>query len=89
MTLQNKRLTGIVLGIALLLLIPFIAMQFTTEVHWTLIDFVAAGALLFATGLACEFVIRKVSKVEYRVVMCLAILAVFFIIWVQLAVGIF
>ena len=48
---QNKRLIGIVLTVALLLLIPFIAMQFTNEVKWSLPDFVAAGVLLLGTGL--------------------------------------
>ncbi len=89
MIMQNKRLIGIVLTVAFLLLIPFIAMQFTKEVTWTLFDFIVAGVLLLSTGLACEFVIRKVKKFEYRVAVCLVILAVLLLIGVELAVGIF
>ena len=87
--MQNKRLTGIVLTVALLLLIPFIAMQFTNEVKWSLFDFVVAGALLLGTGLLCELVIRKVNKIEYRIVICGALLVALLLIWIELAVGIF
>lgn len=89
MIMQNKRIIGIVLTVALLLLIPLIAMQFTNEVNWTFIDFIVAGFLLFATGLACDLVIRKVTKVEYRIAVCLIILAALVLLWAELAVGVF
>lgn len=89
MIMQNKRLIGIVITVALLLLIPLIAMQFTDEVNWTLVDFIVAGVLLLTTGLMCELVIRKVTKIEYRIAICLAILATLLLIWAELAVGIF
>jgi len=89
MTGQNKRLIGIILVIALLLLIPLIAMQFSNEVKWGAFDFIVAGSLLLTTGLACEFVMRKVKKTEHRIIICLIILAVFVLIWLELAVGIF
>lgn len=86
---QNKRLTTIVLIVALLLLLPLIAMQFTNEVNWTLSDFVVAGVLLLGTGLMCELVMRKVKKVKLRIAICVALLAALFLIWAELAVGIF
>jgi len=89
MIMQNKRLMGIVLTVALLLLIPLIAMRFTDEVNWTLLDFIVAGVLLLATGLICELVIRKVNKIEHRIAICLAILTALLLIWAELAVGIF
>lgn len=89
MTLQNKRLTGIVLTVALLLLVPFVAMQFTNEVNWNLSDFVVAGILLLGTGLLCELVLRMVKKVENRIALCAALLLALFLIWAELAVGIF
>ena len=87
--MQNKRLIGIVLTAALLLLIPLIAMQFTNGVNWSLFDFVVAGVLLLGTGLACELVLRKVKKIQQRIAICLAILAALLLIWAELAVGIF
>ncbi len=87
--MKNKRLNIIVLITAILLLIPLIAMQFTDEVNWNLLDFVVAGTLLLGTGIMCDFVIRKVSKIEYRVVICAALLLVLLLVWAELAVGIF
>ena len=87
--MQNKRLIGIVLAVAFLLLIPLTVMQFTDEVKWTRLDFIIMGILLLGTGLMCEFVMRKVTKIGHRIVICAAILAALFLIWVELAVGIF
>jgi len=89
MTFQNKRLLGIMLTIAVLLLIPLIAMQFTNEVDWGMLDFVVMGVLLFGTGLICEFVMRKVKKTEHRIFIIAIILVALFLIWAELAVGIF
>ena len=89
MIMQNKRLSIIVLTVALLLLIPLIAMQFTNEVNWDVFDFIAAGVLLLGTGLLCELVIRKVKKRRHRIVFCLAILLALLLFWAELAVGIF
>jgi hypothetical protein len=89
MITQTQRLIGIVLTVALLLLIPFLAMQFTEEVNWTLFDFIVAGILLLGTGLLCELVIRKVNHTGYRMALCGFILIVLLLIWAELAVGIF
>lgn len=89
MITQNTRLTGILLAVAILLSIPFIAMQFTTEVNWSLFDFVVAGVLLLGTGLLCELVLRTIRKREYRLALVGAILLALVLIWIELAVGIF
>ena len=87
--MQNKRLIGIAIAVALILLIPLIAMQFTDDVKWTLFDFIVAGVLLLVTGLMGELVIRKINKIKHRIVIYLAILIAFLLIWAELAVGIF
>lgn len=89
MLTKNKRLIGIVSTVALLLFIPLVAMQFTSDVQWTVFDFIVAGVLLLGTGLLCELVLRKVKKLEYRIAICGAILLALFLIWAELAVGIF
>lgn len=89
MITHNQRLIGIVITVALLLLIPLVAMQFTDEVKWTLSDFVIMGVLLLSTGLACELVMRKVNKMKYRVAICGVLLTALVLIWLELAVGIF
>jgi hypothetical protein len=64
-------------------------MQFTDDVNWTLFDFVVAGALLLGTGLICELVIRKVKIRKFRIAICMVLLILLFLIWAELAVGIF
>ncbi|MEZ4945954.1 MAG: hypothetical protein R2804_10520 [Cyclobacteriaceae bacterium] len=89
MTLERKRFIGIGITVALILLIPFIAMQLTNEVNWSLMDFIVAGTLLLTTGLLCEWVIRIVKSVPYRILICVAILTILLLLWAELAVGIF
>ncbi len=89
MITHSQRLIGIVTTVALLLLVPLVAMQFTNEVAWSLADFVVAGVLLLSTGLAIEFVMRKIPKTKDRIIICGVILLAFALIWIELAVGIF
>ncbi len=87
--MQNKRIIGIILAIAFILLLNLLAMQFTDEVNWSLFDFVVAGVLMLGTGLMYELVMRKVNKIEYRITIFVALLAAFLLIWIEIAVGIF
>ena len=89
MIMQNKRLIIIVIISVIILFIPIIAMNYTNEVNWNLLDFVIAGVLLIGTGLMCEFTLRKIKKTKYRIAIILAILVSLLIIWAELAVGIF
>ena len=88
-TKPGKRLIGILLFVVLLLFIPLIAMQFTNEVKWTPIDFIAAGILLISAGMTLEFILRKVKSTKFRIIYCIVLFFVFFLIWAELAVGIF
>jgi len=87
--MKNKRLKLILLIVGSLLLIPLIAMQFTDEVNWTPLDFVIAGVLLLVTGLIFDLVIRKVKNIKYRIAILIILLLGLFLIWAELAVGIF
>jgi len=88
-TMKNKRLTMILASVAIILLIPLIAMQFTNEVNWNVFDFVIMGVLLVTTGLLCELVLRKVKSTKNRIILCGVLLVALFLIWAELAVGIF
>jgi hypothetical protein len=88
-TAENTRLAVIIAGITALLMVPLIAMQFTTEVNWTWFDFVVAGILLYGTGLLCELVLRKVRDTGRRFLVIGIVLVVLFLVWAELAVGIF
>lgn len=86
--MKNKRLMIILAVMGVLLFIPLVAMQFTTEVNWSGFDFLVMGILLFGTGLVCELVLRTVKKRTNRLILCLAVLGVFILVWMELAVGI-
>ncbi|PWS28529.1 hypothetical protein DHW03_01340 [Pedobacter yonginense] len=85
----KQRIAFILIATALVLSIPLIAMQFTEEVKWTLSDFCTAGILLLSTGFAIELIIRNMQIGVLRTLMLLGILLALFLIWAELAVGIF
>ena len=87
--MKNTRLLTIVLIVGALLLIPLIAMRFTDEVVWAFFDFLVAGILLLGTGLAINLVLTKVSNTKNRILICGIILTALFLIWAELAVGVF
>lgn len=84
-----KTLVRIPLAVLLLLLIPFVAMQFTNEVNWKFTDFLIMGILLLCVISLGYLVIQKVKSVKKKSILCAIILIVFFLIWAELAVGIF
>lgn len=87
--MENQRLFIILAVAAFILVLPLIAMQLTNEVDWTATDFLIMGILLFGTGLAIELVLRKVNSTTNRLIVCAIILGAFFLIWAELAVGVF
>jgi hypothetical protein len=70
-----------------LLAIPLVAMQFTDEVQWEASDFLVMGALLFTTGLAFEWVLRRKGSSLYRIAFGLGLFATLLMTWANLAVG--
>lgn len=89
MTTQHKRLVSILISAGTLLLIPFIAMRFTNDVKWTLLDFLVAGILFFGTGFILEFILRKIKDIRYRIIFSVILFVLLFLIWAELAVGVF
>jgi hypothetical protein len=86
---SNIRLIAILLCIALLLLIPLIAMQFTSDVVWSSFDFISATILLLSAGLSIELILRKIKTTKFRIMAFVVLVLFLFLIWAELAVGIF
>ncbi|MEO5648620.1 MAG: hypothetical protein ABIR03_01705 [Ginsengibacter sp.] len=57
--------------------------------YWKLDDFIILGFMLFPTAFLSNLVLKKVKKIEIRILICLAILFAFVLICMDLAVGIF
>jgi hypothetical protein len=85
----SKRQVVILSSIFALLAIPFTAMQFSSEVNWSLFDFVVVGGLLLALGFAIDLAIRKTKTINKRYLVITAIVVLFLLIWAELAVGVF
>ena len=79
----------ILIVMALILAIPFLAMQFTEEVSWDLADFIIMFILLLGTGLACDLILRKTKNRRSGILVCVLVVVVFLLIWAELGVGVF
>ena len=73
---------------ALLLLIPLLGMQFTSDFQWDVEDFVLAACLLFGTGAAIVLVHRRVKRMSHRVALIVFLVFALCAVWAELAVGI-
>ena len=74
---------------AFALLLPLIAMQFTSEVDWDIMDFVVFGVMLLIVCGAYELATRLTGKRAYRLALGIALVGAFLLTWAHLAVGIF
>lgn len=72
-----------------LLLIPLIAMYYSDEVHWTLIDFAIMGVLLLVAGMWTQRVVKRVKSFPRRATYIILVILLFLLVWAELAVGIF
>ena len=86
--MRNSVFGWIVAGTGVLLLIPLIAMQFTTEVNWGVGDFVVMGVMLITFASVLVIVARKAPG-RRRGIIGIAIFLAFLWLWAELAVGIF
>lgn len=82
-----KSLLLVALVTGLLLLIPLVAMQYTTEVNWTFSDFVFAAVVLFGAGATFVLIARMGHNGTYRVAAGVAVLAGLLLVWANAAVG--
>lgn len=88
LTISN-RLKLALLFSTLVLFLPLLAMNFTSEVNWGVFDFVFAGILLYSGSIAIEYIFQKANRNILKVLYSAAIISILILIWAQLAVGIF
>lgn len=88
LSMRIKYILGIAVATFLILMVPLIAMQFTEEVSWDLLDFIVMAFLLFGTGLAYELAAGDAGRSDYRAAVGLALFTTLLLVWVNGAVGI-
>ena len=72
----------------LLLGVPALAMIWTDQVNWTLLDFCVMGVLLIAVS-ATVRLIRRFIPNRKKWIYIIFIIVLFFVFWAELGVGIF
>lgn len=82
-----KSISLVALATALLLLIPLTAKLVMPDMLWTAEDFVAAGILLFGSGLTFVLIARLGDSTAYRLAAGLGVAAGLLLVWANLAVG--
>ena len=87
LTKNPKKLLRIVFVTAFVLCLPFIAMQFSDEVVWSIGDFIVAGSLLFGAGILYETIVAKNLNSGFRFAVAIAVLTLLLLVWLSLAVG--
>ena len=86
--MRNTAFAWIALATCTALLVPLVAMQFTTAVNWGVADFIVMGALLFGAGSIFILVARKVPR-RHWIAVGIVVAVVFLYGWAELAAGIF
>lgn len=72
---------------AVMLLIPAVVMQFTSEMNWGAEDFAAFAVMLIALGLGVELTFRFIRTNTQRLLAGALLLGLFLLTWAHLAVG--
>lgn len=85
----RKQLLGVAAATGLLLLLPAIAMQFTSEVSWGPEDFLVGGALLSGTGTIGVVGLSHIKGAGRRIAFLVGLAFSFALVWAELAVGLF
>lgn len=84
----TKRLIIWAVIVGLLLLVPLVAMRFTTDVQWTGSDFIFAAFVLYGASLTYELVARRLMNAAYRLAVGLGVFASLLLLWINAAVGV-
>lgn len=75
-------------GIAMVLLVPLVAMQFTDQVRWTEFDFAVAASLLVGALAIYELASRFLRSRRSRALVGSGLAMLVLLIWAEGAVGI-
>ena len=84
---MKKQIVMVLIGAAVVLLVPLVAMQVSNNVQWSVYDFITMGALLLLAGFAYVFGMSRLRAPRARIIWALSVVIVFLLIWVELAVG--
>jgi hypothetical protein len=73
----------------IILIIPLVGTILFDQIDWGILDFLIMGIILLTVGIALSAVSYKIKNSTKRLFYNFVIILVFFLIWAELAVGIF
>ncbi len=73
----------------IILIIPLFGTILFDQIDWEILDFLVMGIILLILGIALSAVSQKIKNSKKRLFYNFIIILVFFLIWAELAVGIF
>jgi hypothetical protein len=73
----------------IILIIPLVGTILFDQIDWGILDFLVMGIILLTVGIALSTVSHKIKNSTKRLFYNFVIIMVFFLIWAELAVGIF
>lgn len=87
--IAQDKVFGIIAAVtALILLVPLVAMQFSSEVQWGISDFFIIGTLIFGTTSIFVLIARRIKQ-KYWLPLGILFGILLLWAWAELAVGIF
>lgn len=89
MMTQKQKTTMIYSLPALILVFAVLGNLFSKEFNWSPADFLIASILLFGTALIIDLIRRIVKNKTYKILLCVVVLFILILTWVELAVGLF
>lgn len=84
----SKRIATYISIVIAILSIPLIVMRFTSEVNWTLFDFLMASFLIITSLTLIEITLQNFKNKTFKIATVFVILFLFLLLWVDLSVGI-
>ena len=73
----------------IILIIPLVGTILFDQIDWGILDFLVMGIILLIVGIALNVVSQKIKNPRKKFFYNLVIMLIFFLIWAELAVGIF
>ena len=73
----------------IILIIPLVGTILFDQIDWGILDFLVMGIILLIVGMVLSVVSQKTKNPRKKLFYNFIIILVFFLIWAELAVGIF
>ena len=73
----------------MILITPLVGTILSDQIDWGILDFLVMGIILLIVGMVLSVVSQKIKNPRKKLFYNLVIMLIFFLIWAELAVGIF